>query len=98
MHFTASPDVTTSVLVENNQGLNLSVELPGAIVKDSIVSSIQSSTTATNDVNLITSNSWANLAENEEVINKIQKKTAKRIVKSTPTGRTRRGHVSNPSS
>ena len=86
------------ISVMNTSGLNLTVELnKDTLAMDSIVSSIVPSVSASKDLNVVTSNSWADLADEEDSTVNAGKKQGKKIAKPTPSMRTRRGHVPNPS-
>ena len=80
----------------NTSGLNLTVELnKDTLVMDSIISSIVPSVSASKELNIVTSNSWAGLADEEDSTVNAGKKKGKKFAKLTPSMRTQRGHVPN---
>ena len=89
--------IPVSSSMNNDTGLNLCVDISGNFAKDSVISNIKSNSTVINDMHLVTSNSWADLADEEETASKIPKRVAKKSMKNIPAGRPRRGHASNPS-
>ena len=79
-------------------GLNLSVELPlNKIVEDSVITAILPSDIATHESRLLTSNSWADLAETEDEATKNPTRKAKKTLRPPSTRARRGGHVPNPS-
>ena len=82
--------------VSNPLGISLLIDFPFV---DSTITSIQQPDGVSNNVNLLTSNSWAEVLEEEENTAQISKsKAMKKKLKANMGVRTRRGHVSNPSS
>ena len=84
------------ISAESSSRLNITIELPNN-APDSLVNTIQPSHVATKEASLLTSNSWADLAEEENNNSKTTKKNGKKVPKITPTARTRTGQTSNNS-
>ena len=85
--------------VSNPEGIMISIDLPGDVIPAvQPISSETPSVIASRDANIVTSNSWADLADVEEEIPKQPKvsKGGKKQQKNSMASRPRRGHALNP--